>query len=250
MFGQTVDRLWYFENPVHTEAQSRLMYVAEQGEPFVLLLGDQGTGKSRLLKRVQEECRRFGHSAVLINVAALDENAFLWHVCGGLSIIPRDHHSRCEMMTAIRDEISGRALCHHQTIVLLDDLNRSGDDLSLVIQFLSAINQQTNGGISVIAASEANLTADLQNLSVLKVRLPKLTPEDAAEFVNGTLTALKIDRSIVTDDGMAAIVDRCDGSPAQLARICELLKIAQATHPELQINADVLAVLTEETLSA
>lgn len=246
MFGQSVDRLWYFESSAHTEALNRLMYVAEQGEPFVLLLGERGLGKSGVLNRVQEECRRFGHSCVLINVAALDEDAFLWHLCGGLSIILRDNCTRSQMMSAIRDEISGRALCNHRTVILLDDLNRSGEDLSLMIQYLSAINQQSDGGVSVIGAAEGNLSPELCSLSALRVQLPKLSDQDSQEFVTGALSSEEF--ASVTDEGLTAIIECCGGSPAQLTRICELLKITTATNPGLEINADVLAVLTEETL--
>ncbi|MEZ6127419.1 MAG: ATP-binding protein [Planctomycetaceae bacterium] len=248
MFGQSVENAWYFESAVHLEAQNRLMYVAEQGEAFVLLLAAQGMGKTRLLNRVQEECRRFGHSVVLMNVAAMDDDAFLWHLCGGLSIIAQDHPSRSEMMLAIRDEISGRTLCHHQTVLLLDDLNRAGDNLHGMIQFLMAVNQQTGGGISVIAAADGTLCPQLQQLSALRVGLPQLSDDDSLAFVAGCLKSLKVRSGRVTADGMGAIVESCAGSPDRLTRTCELLKIAQSTHPGLTINADVLAVLTEETL--
>lgn len=246
MFGQNVDKLWYFESSAHAEAQNRLMYVAEQGEPFVLLMGDRGLGKSSILNRVQEECRRFGHSCVLMNVAALDEDAFLWHLCGGLSIIPGGEPSRSRMMTAIRDELSGRALCNHRTVILLDDLNRAGADLSLMIQFLSAINEQTDGGVSVIGASEGVLSPGLQQLSALRVQISALGEQDSRAFVRGLLNAQEI--ASVSEDGLTAIAEYCKGSPAQLARVCELVRITNATNPSLEINADVLAVLTEETL--
>ena len=248
MFGQSVDELWYFESSAHTEAQNRLMYVAEQGEPFVLLLGERGLGKSSILQRVQEECRRFGHSSVLMNVAALDEEAFLWHLCGGLSIILSERDTRSKLMTAIRDEISGRALCNHRTVILLDDLNRAGEDLSPMIQFLSAINEQTDGGVSVVAASEENVSPSVHQLSALRVQLSTLTEQDSRDFVQGMLNSAEFDS--LTEEGLKAVIECGGGSPAQLTRTCELLRIAIATNPGLEINADVLAVLTEETLIA
>lgn len=248
MFGQSVDKLWYFESSIHEEAHNRLMYVAEQGEPFVLLLGERGLGKTCVLNRVQSECRRFGHSSVMINVAALDEDAFLWHLCGGLSIIPGEGQSRSQMMSAIRDEISGRVVCNHQTIVLLDDLHRAGADLSLMVQFLSAINQQTAGGVSVIATAEGALSPAWQQLSALKVQLTNLSESDSRAFVEGMLASVDIGN--VTEDGLTAIVESCHGSPAQLSRICEMIQVAATTNPLLEINAELLNVLTEETLLA
>lgn len=249
MFGQNSDSAWYYSGSIHLEAQNRLMYVAEQAEPFVLLLGAQGMGKSRLLQEVQTECQRCGRSAVRINVSALDENAFLWHLCGGLSIVPQDHHSRSQMMSGIRDEISGRVLCNHQTVVLLDDLHRASGDLTLMIQFLIALNQQTRGGISVIAAAESALQPELQRLSALRVQLPPLTDDEATQFVTEALRALQIDVARLTPDSLLAIVESCEGSPAQLTRTCELLKITQSANPDLTINAHILGILTEETLT-
>ncbi|MEZ6125424.1 MAG: NB-ARC domain-containing protein [Planctomycetaceae bacterium] len=248
MFGQSIQSSWYFPSAIHTEAQNRLMYVAEQGEPFVLLQGTQGMGKTGLLRRVQDECRRFGHSCVLLNVAALDENAFLWHVCGGLSIAPRENATRSDMMTAIRDEITGRALCQHRTVLLLDDLNRAGDDLSLMVQFLISISHQTQGSLSVIASSDEHLSPQLRRLSSLRVELPRFSSDDSAAFVLGSLKAMNVDRRAISDDAIELAIEISDGLPARMSRICEMLKVAHTTDPDLRINSEVLALLTEETM--
>ena len=115
-----------------------------------------------------------------------------------------------------------------------------------MIRFLCAINQQTDGGVTIIAACDEGAMCDLHSLSALKVRLSKLTDEDSRSFATGLLAHNGI--NTVTDDGLTAIVGCSDGSPAQLTRICELVKVAAATNPNLQINENVLSVLTEETL--
>ncbi len=248
MFGQTPGPSWNFESPAHTEALNRLLYVAEQGEPFVLLLGERGTGKSTLLQQVQSECSRFGHSAILVNAAALDDVSFLWHLCGGLSIAPRSEQSRTELLAAIRDEVAGRALCQHRTVLILDDLHRAAEDLSPIIQYLSGINSQTDGAISVIAASEPSPAATFSNQSALRVELTPLSAAESRQFASELLRMKTTTAAHVGSDALDAIAEFGQGSPARLARLCEMVSVAVTTNPDLRITANVVEVLTEETL--
>ncbi|HIE99103.1 MAG TPA: ATP-binding protein [Planctomycetes bacterium] len=250
MFGQAIGKSWFFSSSVHTEAVSRLLYVAEQGEPFVFLQGEHGCGKSTLLKQVQAECSRFGHSTVLINLAALDQAAFLWHLCGGLSIVPRAEQSQTELMSAVRDELVGRSLCNHRTVILLDDFARAAECVAPIIDFLAAINQQTDGAVSVIAAAEYVASPELQRLSALKVRLRRLTDADSSAFAVEFLQFLSVSPEAVAGDAVDTIVEMAEGSPAHLTRLCQLISVAVEATQNLVIDAEVLAVLTEETLVA
>ncbi|MDG1896239.1 MAG: ATP-binding protein [Fuerstiella sp.] len=248
MFGQAIEKSWFFSSSVHTEAVSRLLFVAEQGEAFVFLQGEHGFGKSTLLKQVQAECSRYGHSTVLINLAALDQTAFLWHLCGGLSIVPRAEQSQTQLMTAVRDELVGRSLCNHQTVILLDDFTRTAEDVAPIIDFLSSINQQTDGAVSVIAAAESVTSPELQRLSALKVHLRRLTDADSHAFALEFLGFLAVPEDAVANDAVDAIIARSEGSAAHLTRLCRLVSVAVEATPDLVIDANVLTILTEETL--
>lgn len=248
MFGQTVEKSWNFDSVLQTEALNRLMYVVEQGEPFVLLLGASGTGKSTILKQLQSDCTRCGHSVMLINVAALDEYAFFWQLCGGLSICPRADQSRSELMVAVRDEVSGRSVCDHRTIIIMDDLQRAAEDLKPAVRFLSGINELTAGAVTVVAATDGSPAPGLQNLSALRVHLDMLDDDDANRFTRGMLKSLAVDTARLSDDAMTAVNSFGAGSPARLARLCRIIQVAVSTSPQLQITPDVVEVLTRETL--
>ncbi len=250
MFGQPTAKSWYFSGAVQAEALNRLLYVAEQGESFVLLQGDSGVGKTTLLNQVQAECRRSGMSAIRINMAALNQDAFLWQLCGALSIVPQRDQSPSTLMSAIRDEISGRVLCRHKTVLLLDDLHRAIESPEPLIQYLTAVNQQSNGGITVIAATENGLNPGLQNLSALKVNLSRLGADEAEYFIEEKLKIVGVSRESVLDDAITEIIAYGNGSPGRLTRLCDILKIANTTDPKVKINSAIVAALTRETLLA
>lgn len=248
MFGRAAEQTFTFECPAHTEALNRLLYVAEQGEAFVSLTAKPGTGRSRLLRRLQEECIRGGQSAILCNVAALDENAFLWHICGGLSIAPNGQQSRSSLMSAVRDEIVGRALCHHQTIIILDDLHRAAEDLSGAVQFLSAINEQTQGGITTVVGTDDSPTTRLVSLSSLRVQLGPLCDEDSERFAQEYLQAANADVGRIQDSGWQAIKTFAIGYMSRLTRLCEIAAVALSTSSDLQLDAAAISLLSGETL--
>ena len=250
MFGQPAPKSWYFSGEVQAEALNRLMYVAEQGESFVLLQGQHGVGKTTLLTQVQAECRRVGTSAIMINMSALNQESFLWQMCGAFSIVPRREQSESTLMSAIRDEISGRMLCNQKTVVLLDDLHRAMGNPEPLVQFLTAINQQTNGGITVIAATAAGLSPQLQSLSILKVNLSQLGVEDARVFVVQKLGVVGVDLDCVTRDAITEIVEYGHGSPSRLNRVCEMIKVACMADPGVEVDSPTITALMQETLLA
>ena len=151
-------------------------------------------------------------------------------------------------MTAIRDELVGRSLCNHQTVILLDDFTRADEDVAPIIDFLSGINQQTDGAVSVIAAAESVTSPELQRLSALKVHLRRLPNADAVAFIQEFLNFLSVPQPSVTSDAVAAIVEHAEGSAAHLIRVCRMVGVAVDATPDLIIDADVLSMLTEETL--
>lgn len=249
MFGQPVTNEWMFEGSAQTEALSRVMYVAEQGLPFVLLQGARGSGKSTLLSRIQLECVRDGYSVVRINAASLDQASFLVHLAGALSIVPDQGQSLTHLMGGIRDEINGRAVCDRRVVLLLDDLHLMTEDSAAIVRFLCGVNQQTNGRLTMVAAGEETIAADVAVLSELRVVLKKLSQSEATAFVLGRLSAFN-QTAHLTHDTVTAIVEYGAGMPGRLTRACEMIDIASATNGQLTIDEKVFGELARETLLA
>ena len=77
MFGQKKQTAWFFDSSVHLEAVSRLLYLIEVGEPFGVICGPDGCGRTRILARLRQETERTGKPVVALNVSGLDEKAAL-----------------------------------------------------------------------------------------------------------------------------------------------------------------------------
>lgn len=244
MFGQTVAAGWTYEGEAIVEAVSRLVYVAEQSQPFVLVQGGRGIGKSTVLELAEQECRTEGWGTIRLNVAALDLLAFLHHLAGSLSIVVQQS-STLDLMSVIRDEVSGRAVCGQKLVVLLDDLHLTAGSAEPLLRFLMALNQQTRGALCVLAAADDAVEPAIADLSELRVVLEPYRAEHALEFVLGRLS-----QQPVTDDGVAAIVEYGGGLPGRMTRACDVVMAATLADPRLSVDRSVVQALTQETLLA
>ena len=128
MFGHQTQSEWFFDSSVHLEAVSRLLYLVESHEPLGLVQGPDGSGRSRVLGRLREELSRTGIMTVPLPLSGMDEESALWQLAEGLCARLRPSMRRHELLSLVRDELSGRGRCGVQTVILLDDFHRAAED--------------------------------------------------------------------------------------------------------------------------
>jgi len=247
MFGQPSVQNPDFECDAFTEAISRLIYVTEQKEPFVLLTGGAGTGRTTLLQRLSS-C--LTESTVLhsLNGAGMTESGMLRQICQALSISLPIEADRCHLMLAACDELAGRGMCRQHTVVIIDDMDQAIDDLTSIVQFLGAVNSRTGGAVTLMAAAQSGNLAEIEQSSALRVNLQPLTPEDSARFIAEHFITSRIDLERVTDEAWNQMVVFGEGMPGRLSRLCEIATVALTGEPDLTLNAETIHLLVGETL--
>jgi type II secretory pathway predicted ATPase ExeA len=238
---------WYFESEAQTEAVSRLLYVVDNGEVFSLLEGAWGTGKSTVLKQTATELARTGRRVVRQSVAALDCRATLWQICGALSIFSSADTQASELMMQVRDELLSRAHCHHDTAILLDDIDLAQEDISTVLHLLTSIAESSEGRLSVIATAEQPIAFSLQKRTALNMRLQALAESEAIEFAVRRLAHSNCPVERISDTGWRAIADLGQGLPAHLLRICQIVQVVTSMQSGL-IDAAMVHGASQELL--
>lgn len=248
MFGQQdAANHWIFDTVGQTEALNRLLYVVENDEPFCVLEGTYGTGKSTVLRKVADEIAASGRRAVLQNVASLNCRAALWHLCGALSIFSPSEADSSGLMIQIRDELSSRAECRHKTVILLDDVDLAQKDVQRVLHLLTSIAEASHGHTAVLVAAEQSLPVAVQQRTTLHVELERLSDTESVEFAVRYLAHLECAVDNVTSTGWRAIADLSDGLPAQLMKVCNIVQAVSGMHAR-SIDAALIQQAASELL--
>ena len=247
MFGQSVEEEWLYHHPGFEEAMNRLLYVCEAGEALAVVMAEDGSGRTSLLKSVFEQRSRGGHQAVMVSTAACRQQTVLQQICRALMIDAPQSALPGELLLLIKDEVRGRELCGRHTAILLDDLHRADEDLYGILRFLSSINQQTGGALSLIAGTSADDRSVAVSESVLKIELRQLTEVQAVEFL---ATGLGLNGALdrVETDGLLAAVQLSKQNLGSLKRSCAVMLAALEADENLFLNAALVEALFEETL--
>jgi len=251
MFGQKKHNAWFFDSSIHLEAVSRLMYLVEVNEPFGVVCGADGSGRTRILTRVRQETERIGRPVVALNVAGLDETAALTGLVTSVSSSARRNMKRNELVSLLRDEIAGRSHCGVHSVVLIDDFHRADGDLESFLRILTALNagassSGSQGKLTVIVASDRPLTSGLSVEALLQIRLTPLDSVESSEFVRSLARRHGIADSILQDSTIAAIHHLSRGNTARMTRVCELLGVLHEASPETMINTETVSAVIQE----
>lgn len=247
MFGQSVEEEWLYHHPSFEEAQSRLLYVAEAGEALAVVLAEDGAGRTSLLNSVLDERCQSGNQAVMISAAACNQHTVLKQICRALTIDFATSASPGDLLLQIKDEIRGRELCGRHTTILLDDVHRADEDVYGLLRFLSSVNQQTNGAVSIIAGTSADDRSVAVSESALKIDLRQLSEVQAIEFL-ATGLGLKGALDRVETDGLLAAVQLSKLNPGSLKRSCYVMLAALEADENLFLNSTLVEALFQETL--
>lgn len=250
MFGQKKQTAWFFASAVHLEAVSRLLYLIEVGEPFGVICGPDGSGRTRILTRLREEIERTGKFVVSLNVSGLDENAALAEVTSAVSSSVRRGMARHELVSVLRDEMAGRMHCGVHTVLLIDDLHRAQNDLESFLRVMAALNAGCNSGghgkLTVVVTSDRPLANGLSMESLLQIRLSPLDAVESSNFVRSLVRRHNIPAACLDDSAVRAIYDLSCGNAARMSRVCALLAVLHETSPETPLTPEAIAAMVTE----
>ncbi|MEJ7592708.1 MAG: ATP-binding protein [Planctomycetaceae bacterium] len=251
MFGQKRQTAWFFDSTVHLEAVSRLLYLIEVGEPFGVVCGPDGSGRTRILTRLREEIERAGKLVAALNVSGLDENAAIAELTASLSSSARRGMARHELISLLRDEMAGRIHCGVHTVILIDDLHRAQSDLEFFLRVMTALNAAASnaggqGKLTVIVASDRPLSTGLSLESLLQIRLSPLDSVESSDFVRSLARRYNIPAACIDDNAVRSIYDLSRGNTARMSRVCELISVLHETSPEIQITSEMISAVVSE----
>ena len=251
MFGQKRQSAWFFDSSVHLEAVSRLLYLIEVGEPFGVVCGSDGSGRTRTLGHLREEVERTGKQVVTLNLSGVDEKVALSELATSLSSSARRGMPRHELIALLRDEFAGRAHCGAQTVVLIDDLHRAQSDMESFLRVLTALssgvpNSEGRGKLTVIVATDKPLTKGLSLESLLQISLAPLDSAESSDFVRSLIRRSGIPAASMDESAVRAIHDLSRGNAARMARVCELLTVLHEASPETRISAETISHVMSE----
>src|SRR5580765_7297378 len=175
----------------HQEALAHLRFGIENREPFVLITGEVGTGKTTALYDVLSEYESRAVVALITNTS-LTRDELLEEVCLRFGLPAAGQLSKPQMVVALErflKQIRGKG---HHAILILDEAQNLDRDLLEEIRLLSNLEDQGNKLIQLFLLGQPELEDKLarpelrqlrQRITVF-YRLRPLTVEDTEHYIH------------------------------------------------------------------
>ena len=219
----------FFAGASHTEALFRLEHLVESECRCAVVAGPSGTGKSTVLAVFVAECRRAGLEAVAIDVTGLDSLQLLERLAQRLGVTSQAHGRPVALWTEVTDALVGRVLSGHGCVLVVDHLDRAGNDCQQLVRRLATRGSAQQGETWVLGFSGRvfpRMPREWRERDELRVELSSLSKLESRAFLQSLLEFW--DRPSGTFDVAAAdFFAAAQGVPAALRRLAERsLKLA------------------------
>jgi general secretion pathway protein A len=141
-FQLTPDPRFYFESATHKKAMAYLGYGLAQGEGFIVVTGEIGSGKTTLVGHLMETVDRNRVNAVKIVSTQVESDDMLRMVASALGL-PTENTEKSQLLDRIERQVGDRARAGQRTLLIVDETQNLPISSLEELRMLS--NYQTGG---------------------------------------------------------------------------------------------------------
>ncbi|MBI3615892.1 MAG: ExeA family protein [Candidatus Omnitrophica bacterium] len=231
-FSTSPDPAFFYQSPGHQSALFRLAVNIRLKRGISLLLGDVGTGKTTLSRRLYQ---LFGTQSpvvfhILLNPFYASEKEFLhilldcFHLRSGMEPLPNVSRS----LERIKSDLFDRAVNRRETVVLLiDEAQKLTDESLEILRIL--LNYETNEVklLQVVLLGQMELSPRMQGIRNLWDRISfkqSLLPFDEAQ--TGEMIRFRLQaagyrgrQELFTEEAIREIYQQTQGYPRRIAML-------------------------------
>ena len=212
----------------HQEAIAHLRYGIENLEPFVLITGEVGTGKTTALFEALAEIQ-MRVSVALITNSALTRNELLEEICLRFGFNIPSPITKPQAMSQLERHLLALRGRSERAILILDEAQNLAAELLEEIRLLSNLESGGEKLLQIFLVGQPELESRLARpeLRQLRQRIGvhyRLLPLDAAEterYIRHRIAVAGGDpRRVFPDDACALVFSVTNGIPREINQVC------------------------------
>jgi general secretion pathway protein A len=236
-FSITPNPRFFYANPGHEEAYANLLYGIQERKGCIVLIGEAGTGKTTLLRRVMENQEETVRTAFLFNTT-LTFDELLDFLCHDFAL-PVPEGQRLAKIQALNQFLLTQLQDGGTAVLLIDEAQNLSDEILENLRLLSNFETARAKLLQIVLVGQPELDKKLERpeLRQLKQRiairchLDRLKARDVGPFIYHRLHIAGCDRhDVFTPEAVQRIAIYSRGIPRLINILCDnALLIAYGT---------------------
>ena len=232
-FRLTPDRRFWFGSESHRKAMSYLKYGLYQGEGFIVITGDVGTGKSTLVSQLFEELDSDDIIAATIGTTQVDAEEVIRLICDayGLETAGRD---KASLISLFQDFLVEQNQMGRRVLLVVDEAQnlpmRTLEELRMLSNFniggQPLFQSFLIGQPQFLRALQHPDLAQLQQRVIAQYRLESLSEQETGEYIVHRLEAVEWQGTPeFTPDAFVKIFAETKGVPRRVNTLCNRIML-------------------------
>ncbi len=259
-FPLNPDPRFFFPSSSHKRAISYLQYGVEQGEGFIVITGDIGTGKSTLVQYLFDHLDRQRLVAAQLVTTQLAADDLL-RMIAAVFRLQHEGLSKAGLLHQIEEFLGGCAREGKRVLLVVDEVQNIPKDSLEELRMLSNFNSRGHAVLQtfLLGQKEFNATLNAPDMVQLKQRviasyqLQALDRDETQAYIEHRLKLVGWEANpSFSDDAHTLIYDTTGGIPRRVNMLCDRLllycyleEIAEIDH---QVVQGVIDELGEEVV--
>ncbi|NBU89478.1 MAG: ATPase [Betaproteobacteria bacterium] len=253
-FQLSPDPTFYFESRGHQRALAYLQYGIVQGEGFIVVSGEIGTGKTTLVKKLLSALDETRVVAGEVLNTQLNCGELLQAV--GMAFgVPLAGQSKAQMLGSLEAHFLGVAASGRRALLVVDEAQNLDNEALEELRMLSNFQLGPQALLQSFLVGQPGLRQKLASPSLEQLRqrimaachLEPLAAEETQGYLSSRLSRVGWSgRPRFDDEAVNLIHNRCDGVPRRINRLCTRLLLAACLDGRDDIDADFVARTADE----
>lgn len=254
-FQLTPDPRFYFESATHKKAMAYLGYGLAQGEGFIVITGEIGSGKTMLVGHLLETVDRNRVNAVKIVSTQVEGDDMLRMVALALGV-PTEHAEKAQLLSRIEAQIADRSRAGQRTLLIVDEVQNLPFSSLEELRMLSNYQAGGHSMLQILMLGQPEFrqrleqSPELEQLRQRVIASHHLTAMDAAEIGPYILHRMKLvgwtGTPALTDDAFAALFRYSGGVPRRINNLMTRVLLMGALEKANLIDAGLIEEVVED----